>query len=344
VKFTIIELVVIVAILLVCMGLIGLWPGVFLWNLLVGWVYFIGRVFPEIQINVAGVLTALVCLSALTGGLHLLLRWCYQQSGSASAAMEPAGRTWPWRWTIAILAIVVLAFVAGISAVGITHQTVWLVTSPEPVLQSSLREAANRFKSSNNLKQIGLALHVHHDKKGAFPGGAVFDREGRMLHGWQTLILPYLEQDDLYRKINLGLPWDHPVNVSNFQTVIPEYLHPAGKSTQDPSGFPLIHYAGNVRLLGGEKSIKETDITDGTSNTIMAGESAGNFRAWGYPANWRDLTLGINASPNGFGGPLAGGANFLFADGSVHFVINSISPELLKALSTPAGGEKVQVP
>jgi prepilin-type processing-associated H-X9-DG protein len=63
---------------------------------------------------------------------------------------------------------------------------------------------------------------------------------------------------------------------------------------------------------------------------------------WGYPANWRDPALGLNRSPDGFGNGMGKGANFSFADGSVRFLANAVSPEVLKALSTPAGGEMVQ--
>jgi prepilin-type processing-associated H-X9-DG protein len=84
-----------------------------------------------------------------------------------------------------------------------------------------------------------------------------------------------------------------------------------------------------------------SDITDGLSNTLLAGEVNGNFKPWGYPANWRDPALGINKSPDGFGSPWRRrkGANFLFADGSIHFIQDDIDPVILKALSTPDGGE-----
>ena len=101
------------------------------------------------------------------------------------------------------------------------------------------------------------------------------------------------------------------------------------------------NYSANVRVMGGTRRLAEADIKDGTSTTIMAGEIADRFPAWGQPGNWRDPALGVNHRPDGFGGPSPGGANFLFADGSVRFIKNSTKLQVLKALSTPAGAEPV---
>jgi prepilin-type processing-associated H-X9-DG protein len=73
----------------------------------------------------------------------------------------------------------------------------------------------------------------------------------------------------------------------------------------------------------------------------MGGEVVSHFKAWGDPTNWRDPALGINRSLSGFGSPAPGGANFLMVDGSVRFLKDNIDLRVLKALSTPAGGEKV---
>ncbi len=73
----------------------------------------------------------------------------------------------------------------------------------------------------------------------------------------------------------------------------------------------------------------------------MAGVVAGGFRRWDDPTHWRDPALGINRSPEGCGSRNPGGANFLFADGSVKFLKDTIDPGVIKALGTPAGGEVV---
>ena len=113
----------------------------------------------------------------------------------------------------------------------------------------------------------------------------------------------------------------------------------------DQNGYGLSHYAANGWVLGANLSLGISDLTDGASETIVAGEVRTNFKPWGDPANWRDPMLGINQSPEGFGGPYeqSYGALFLFGDGSVRFISQHINnnPTLLKAMSTPSGGERV---
>jgi prepilin-type processing-associated H-X9-DG protein len=202
-----------------------------------------------------------------------------------------------------------------------------------------VRTAARRAQSVNNLKQIGLALHNYQSANDALPA-PTFDHEGRPLHGWLTRLLPYMEQVSLYNQINMALPWDDPRNAVPFGTVVGPYHNPGIPRTRDrdDAGYALSEYAENARMVG-VRSLD--DVRDGKSQTILAGEVPAGFRPWGDPVNWRDPARGINRAPDGFGGPFKGGANFLFADGSVRFLKNSVAPKVIEALGTPAGGERV---
>ena len=72
--------------------------------------------------------------------------------------------------------------------------------------------AARRAQCTNNLKQIALALHNYEQEHKALPPAYTVDATGRPLHSWRTLILPYLEQESLYRSIDLSKPWDDRSN------------------------------------------------------------------------------------------------------------------------------------
>jgi prepilin-type processing-associated H-X9-DG protein len=79
----------------------------------------------------------------------------------------------------------------------------------------------------------------------------------------------------------------------------------------------------------------------GFARPFFTGEINASFHAWGVATNWRDPTLGLDTSPDGFGSPFRGSVNFAMADGSVRSLSKRIDPAVLKSLATPAGGEKV---
>src|SRR5262245_52749889 len=74
------------------------------------------------------------------------------------------------------------------------------------------REAARRMQCSNHLKEIGLALQNYHDVYQSFPPAYVANGEGRPMHSWRVLILPYLGHKALYDQYHFDEPWDGPNN------------------------------------------------------------------------------------------------------------------------------------
>jgi prepilin-type processing-associated H-X9-DG protein len=233
-------------------------------------------------------------------------------------------------------------FCAGISVIGIAHQVVWLATSEERLTRSSAVHHL-RSTSKNNLKQMVLSTYDYHDENGTFPPGATMDANGVLLHSWQTLFLPQIEQGSIYKQIALEEPWNSPKQGAVFQTHLQLFINPGvdrGPAVSD-TGYALSHYAGNAGVLNAIAPMAIKDITDGTRHTIFAGEVNSNFKPWGDPTNFRNVALGINQSSSGFGSPFRGGAQFSFCDGHVRFVNENIDPEVFRALGTPAGGEKI---
>ena len=318
-----------VTLLMICAGLLA--PLQVAVALGLGWASFLIRVLPQVSVDWGGVSYASVCVVLIAVFGHGFGGWLVAQ-------IEP-GRRWRMRWTASLLGGVVLMFVAGIAAAGTAHQVGWLLTSKERWVGSSMDGLIRRIQSAKNLRQIGLALQNYEEQNGSLPPAATIDPDGRLLHGWPSLVLPYWESTDKFKQINFSAPWDDPSNQSAIQPQIDLYQNPGVLNQPRPSN--LIHYAGNAWVLGGDRAWKLAEITDGTASTMLVGEAAGAFRPWADPNNWRNPKLGINRSPLGFGGPYPGGANFVFADGHVGFLHNGIDQRVFEALCTPSGGEKV---
>ena len=205
------------------------------------------------------------------------------------------------------------------------------------------REAARRSMCSNNLKQIGLALHNYHDTYRCFPPAYIPDEDGQPMHSWRVLILPFLEAGALHDAYNFDEPWDSPNNLALANMMPTTYRCPSDTQSGDSeTSYTMI--VGPETISDGPKATKMAEITDGTSNTILVVEAAGSGINWMDP---RDLDaaqishLVNDPVDGGVESEHMGGANVLFCDGAVTFLSESIDPELMKAMSTIAGGEAV---
>jgi prepilin-type N-terminal cleavage/methylation domain-containing protein len=324
--FTLIELLVVIAIIAILLALVNLDAIV---ALLIGWVRYPLRLMSERAIDWPAVILCAVCLAGLTVGVHGFGRWF--------AGSRPAPAVWPWSRTFKLVGLVLLMFSAGIAAIGVTHQIVWLATTKERLTTGSL-PAAHAVQARNNMKQLAIASLTHDDIFKTLPGGATFDANGRALHGWQTALLPYIEHGQLHNQIDLAAPWNAPVNAPVFKQEVALFMHPF-IATSAGADFAPSHFAGNIHVLGA-RPMALKDITDGASSTLLLGEVAYDIKPWGMPLNCRDPAVGLNV-PHGFANPMGRDVVFAFADGSVRPIRTDIAPHVLKALSTPKGGEKV---
>jgi hypothetical protein len=346
-RFRAIQVAIVVTIVLVALACLGV-PlplyGTFL--LAFGWISFLGRVIPQINADASSAATGAIALLLLLVGLHLFLRWlsaaiaASRTADTAAITDESTPPAWLLRWTVSIIAIVLMMFVAGVSMVGVIHEVGWLATSPEPIISSSMRESSRKMQSSHHLRQIAMGMHNYEDVFAVLPG-TIVTKDGQALRGWQATVLCMMDSE-LYSQIDESQPWNSPQNAAAFKRQISLFRIPHPKlPKKNAAGYALTHYAGNVHVMGGKERYGVKDITDGTANTLLIGEAAGNYRPWGYPYNYRDPMIGINTSADGFGSPWPSGAQFSMADGSVKFITNNIDPEVLRALATPAGGEKI---
>ncbi|QDU10616.1 DUF1559 domain-containing protein [Gimesia aquarii] len=217
---------------------------------------------------------------------------------------------------------------------------IWYLTRP---VYSIAPEAARRAQSKYNLYSMGIALHLYHDAHRILPPEAPVTESGIPYHSWQTQILPYMGEAVLYSKINFAKPWNDPSNQEffreNLEVFLNRTIHDKNSNAKDSLGaYGISHYVGNELVLKKNQFSRLTDIKDGMSNTIMALETAEDFQPWGDPT--------FLADPMHIIGPdkktsQRDGNHILLGDNSVRFISKDIDPEILKALSTPDGGEEV---
>lgn len=302
-----------------------------------GWYIFLSRMSAEVRLDAPAILQFVLATAVFLGLTHYLARSFFTQANISA--------NWRFRDSVLITLALFVSFAAGLSFVGTVHQVGWLAR--EPYMFSGGMQAHLRTQSRNNLKHIGIAAYGYHDEWNSFPVGGTLLGHAIPGHSWQTFLLPYMDQLTLFQKIDFHQPWFASQNKPHFTTRIPIFKSPLIESDlkDQQNGYALSHYAANSRLAGlGESiSLDRTSISDGTSHTLFAGEVVSNFKPWADPTNRRDPTLGLNTSPQGFGGPWSSRrmTTFLLADGSVRYLSDNIDPKVLKALATPNGGEPV---
>ncbi|OWK34458.1 hypothetical protein FRUB_10429 [Fimbriiglobus ruber] len=202
-----------------------------------------------------------------------------------------------------------------------------------PAVQKT-REAASRARSTNNLKQIALAMHNYEATYGTLPAAAITDKNGKKLLSWRVSILPYIEQNQLYNQFKLDEPWDSEHNKKLIPLMPITYADPRLPAEVGKTFYKV--FVGKDAGFDPVKKRRFVDITDGTSNTFMAA-------ATGEPVTWTkpdDIEIDIEKPLPDLMKPF-GSLLVAFFDGSVRYVAPGVAPKTLKALITPTGGEVV---
>lgn len=181
-----------------------------------------------------------------------------------------------------------------------------------PAVQK-VREAANRSRCGNNLKQLGLALHNYHESAGKLPPGAQQDvypqstpGAGTVIRGtgWTVFVLPFIEYDNLYNLYNFDLAHNSAANGTNVGMAVVKTLYcPSGPSPSkylDPNAGtlnnPTTHYYG---VSGpGDLVDNTTNVVNGTTYVYRVGD-ANNNAAWsgnGMLSQYREVAGSISTN------------------------------------------------
>jgi prepilin-type processing-associated H-X9-DG protein len=250
-------------------------------------------------------------------------------SGGGAYAV-PAARSGGVGVVIAVVAAVLFALVVcgGILAALLL-----------PAVQTA-REAARKAQCANNLHQIALAMQQYQASTGAFPLACVADKDGKPMHSWRVLILPYLGEEALYREYRFDEPWDGPHNRTLAGRMPAVYRCPSDDASAESGKTSYAGIAGAGTVLEG---VKPENFPGGFNSVIVVVEAAGAGIHWMEPrdldVNQIDFRINSDSSGAGIRSRHPGGVNAAFADGHVQLLDKNTDPQVLKSMTTISGGD-----
>jgi hypothetical protein len=187
-----------------------------------------------------------------------------------------------------------------------------------------------------SLKMLALAMHSYHEANGGFPTPANTDKNGSPLLSWRVHLLPFIEQNDLYKQFKLDEPWDSPHNIALIAKIPAVY----GMGVTDSSGATdgktsLVVPVGKDTIFPGTKGVKLEEIANGPSNTVLILQGDDQHRVyWTKPD---DLPLNPYQPAQGLAAEFCAAR----ADGQVFHISNKLPTVVLRTIFTRSGGEPV---
>ena len=211
--------------------------------------------------------------------------------------------------------------------------TAILITLLLPAMRSGV--SPTRAQCDNNLRNIGFALHAYDSVYHSLPPAHTVDAQGKPLHSWRTLILPYLEQKPLYDKIDLSKPWNDPANRAAYETVVSVYSCPSMDCPENHTAYFAV--VGSHGCFRATRPRKFSEIIDRHDMTLMVVE-LGSKQAvhWMSPMDasvQSILDLATVETPH------PGGFQAAYVDGGTRFVLSKTKPARLRALLTIDGDD-----
>ena len=196
------------------------------------------------------------------------------------------------------------------------------------LLLAKARTAAQKMRSTNNLKLLSLALENYTDTFKKYPVGS----DSNANHGWLSRIQPYIEASSWFSRVDWEVSWDHPLNMGQFRTEMPWFQIPGRKSNFTTEGWGTTHYVANPAIIHRSHSVMHIEILAGASNIFLAGEISTDVTPHGYPYNWRELKypIGSRQSYNGWDD----GTHLVMGDGSVRWLSNETDREIVESIHT----------
>jgi len=234
-----------------------------------------------------------------------------------------------------ILLVVLIVVLLGFLAVGLLL----------PAFQGASCRGGRRMQCANDLKQIGMAMYNYQSRYGCFPPAYISDKNGKPMHSWRVLLLPFAEHVDLYKAYRFDEPWDSTANRKVAEAAAKFFQCPTARHAEGDLTTDYMMVVGPHTISDGPHSRKAKEITDGLSDTIAVVEVSDSEVPCNAPKDLQFDTMNfrINSTKRMCisSGHTPGGSNVVFCDGSARYLDDKMNPELIKAMLTIDGGEHV---
>ena len=211
-------------------------------------------------------------------------------------------------------------------------------------IEDVAKRPSGRMTCTNHLKQIALAMHNYNDVHKSFPPAYTTDEDGKPLHSWRVLILPFIEQTALYESIRLDEPWDSEYNKQFHDQMPSTYICLSVKRGAREKGLTsYMRIVGPDTLTDGPNTMTLTpqlseirwpdsvgDVTIGMSDVIMLVEVIPTT-CWMTPVDIQESALVGDfrfTRDSGVGSMHRGGINICNMDASVDFMPDSEASHL----------------
>lgn len=175
-------------------------------------------------------------------------------------------------------------------------------------------------------------MHNYNDSHGRMPPAVVYGADGKPLYSWRVLILPYIEQGDLFQRFRLDEAWDSPHNAQLLAEMPLSYAPPPGKRKKMPRYHTVCKvFVGKGAAFEGREILRmPADFSDGQSNTILIAE-AGEAVPWTKPD---DIPYDPDQPLPDLHGFFKDGFRAALGDGSRRWVSYDIVEKTLRAAIT----------
>ncbi|MFO0914440.1 MAG: DUF1559 domain-containing protein [Pirellulales bacterium] len=165
-----------------------------------------------------------------------------------------------------------------------------------PTPSRGVRSAGRRNGCISQMRQIMLAIRNYEAAHGQLPPAYTVDADGKRLHSWRTLILPYMEEQALFKKIDLSKPWDDPVNAEARDSCPNTFRCPGALLEEDMTTYLAVVDPQGV--MSGATPRKMSDVTDDEEQTmVLIDAPAAESVHWMSPAD-ADLQMVAGLAKN----------------------------------------------